>query len=1544
MDRQRLAPGSRLLCTVLAVHPLALVLSLPNQLVGHVPITQISSLLTERLETAANASDGSDGSDDSSSEEEEEDDSDNRDAAPIRIGRIARRAIPELRQMFVAGQMVIASVVRVHSPGSRQMERLGGPGREGGEYERESRRVVLSLDPEVIHRGVSAHDLQKGGLMPCTIKRREDHGWTVETGLEDVKAFVPFTNTPPVGAKGERAQYAVGQVVLATVEHVQTRGDAAGSQDVTLRLSLLPPPLASSVAVQKHAPSITALVPGMPVQALITSCGPSGLSVKLWGLFDATIDRAHLPLAARTLEFSDTPTQNISAASAKANKENARAIAPYHPGQHIRARILWDVAPSVNNLTQRRATGEASFGDEDSNDDRDDGGLGLQNGLDDGDQQRKIGISAAEHVLGLAPPVNLAAVMPLGTTVEATVTGADADWGLSVSVKLPESSDTSYGPFAGFVHISRVSDERLERLTTSGGTYKVGSVHTSRVVGHALTDGLVLLSMQESILQRAFMRVSEVQVGEVLRATIKEVNGAAGIFLDLGGSVDGIVFPLHYSDIILKKPEKKYKPGTKVNARVLLVEPARNRIALTLKKTLVQSDLPIVASIQDARVGIVTHATVSRILPASKGMLVDLFGGVRAFVPVSEASESYLEDLSTLFYEGKPVKIRITAVDYTTSRLTASVRQAQPSFQARLNVDAVALGDAVEATVAAVHQDVVVLSLVPSDVRALLSLSILAKHRSTSTDALRDALQEGELLKELTVVSKNQEKGIVIVGLKGAKPLTTDGEATNQVQLGTLIDARVIRESEPCAVTVLLPGKARGRLHLLDVADEDDEAKLPAMESIVRCVVLGGRHSRFDVSTRPSLLAAVERGESPKKDSTADKASDLIVGSRVTGFVKSVADAGLFVDVGRSVTARVKISQLFDGFVKEWKGKFHVGQRVVGTVLEVNAKKNQAELSLKTAAVAPQQTKADKVANASSTNSLTLEQIEKGQKINGFVRGISEYGVFVQIEDTAISGLCHKSQVSLASVIKLITVLTLCLIGQLADNAPDDALKAFSIGDRVKALVLDVNAEKKKISFGLKPSYFSADDFGDRTPGQEDDEEMLNASDDEEAAKDDDEEDHDQQEADNDDEDADQSDEVMNSSDSDDFVNISTTRSNKPKAANGSETAAAPKLELAGGFSWSGGVHDGSDDDADNDSDDSDSDDDGAVRKETKQTKNGKNKRRNVTEDDDLTATLATQAPQSSTDFERILLGSPNSSFVWIQFMSFHLQLADVERAREVARRALRVIGFREEQERLNVWIALLNLENSYGSEEQLQKVFREAAQANDAKTVHLRLLQILERSGPGKAQQLEDLWKKTVKKFGGSSKVWVLYDQFLLRQGRPEEARLLLARCMQSLEKRKRKYHLPRGGSVRTLTLPVSTDVKTITAFALAEYRVGDAERGRTIFEGLLDTYPKRLDIWLQYIDQEAKALRPSSNAQGNLAMVRALFDRVLALRQSTKKGKSILKKWLEFEKRYGTPEGQQAVLLRAKEFVAMAQRRAARDDAAADTDDDVEEDGEEE
>jgi rRNA biogenesis protein RRP5 len=856
---QRLAPGSRLLCSVLAVHPLALVLSLPNQLLGHVPLTSISSVLTERLDAAANASDS----------ESEAESSDDEDEEMKTAGDV-----PELRDLYKVGDWVRASVVSVKNAGNK------GLGREGQEYVREAGRVELSLDPALLNEGIESADLIPGAVLPVTVKSREDHGWTLDAGI-GISGFAPLDAAP--------SDVQVGAVLPAAVTaHV------SGSRAFTA--SLQPAAVLSARLGPTHAPTLNGLLPGTYVTALITNASASGLSAKLWGFFDASIDPTHLPLP-----------------------HGKTAADVYKEGQKVKARVLWDLGPHAAGADPLEVTAEKQGG-------------------------RKLALSAAPHALKLSPPPGLSHY-PIGTKLSVRVVRADKDWGLACEI---EDADDEVSPQV-FCHISHVADEHIVALSASSGTWKEGSVHPARVTGHAPTDGRVLVSLQPSVLKRAFMRVSEVQVGSIVRGTVARLgpNGNA-IFLDLGGSVHGVVFPLHFADVPLRKPEKKYKVGATVKARVLAVDPLKNRISCTLKKSLVGSDLPIVAALQDARPGVVTQGTVSRFIEPTPGkpnaLLVDLFGGLRALVPAVEATEAAPGaqplQLRSAYFEGKVVRVRLTHVDYASARITASIRQAAPSYLARLDVDAVTLGQKVDARTAAVHADVVVLELLPSRARALLSLAALAEERGKSVEEVRAELEEGEVLTGLTVIDKNKDKGLVILGNSSAQPRSNKAA---ELQPGHLAAGKVIESGrEPNAVTVLLPGGVRARLHATDCADEFSEEPLPPVEKdkdskpldVVVLSIRGTTKKRAVVSTRPSVLAAA-RGETAAapRDAVVESAADLQPKEKRRGYVKAIADSGLFVDLGRGVTARVMIAELFDSYVKDWKPRFRVGQLVEGTVM-----------------------------------------------------------------------------------------------------------------------------------------------------------------------------------------------------------------------------------------------------------------------------------------------------------------------------------------------------------------------------------------------------------------------------------------------------------------------------------------------------------------------------------------------------------------------------------------------------------------------------------
>ncbi|WRT69490.1 uncharacterized protein IL334_006476 [Kwoniella shivajii] len=1392
LNYKRLVPGTHVLARVHTILPLHLILSLPNNLLAHVPITEISTTLTNLL-TAEEAM-----SVDSNKEEEDEEEGSDSDSSA-----------PDLSQLFYPGQYFPAKVVNLYPTASQSFVSQYPM----TETTRLAARVEVTLVPEKVANEVSKKDIEKGYFLVGEVKSEEDKGYTVGIGSnpdegsaldgwiskEEVEKHVPSKSLIP------------GQLLPATVSSL-----TAGGRVVQLSLD----PLELTRSTISEVSTVGSLTPGHLITALITAVVPSGLNVKVGGFYDGTIDLAHLPLGDDDIEEK------------------------YKIGKKVRARVIYD------NL----ATTPATFA-----------------------------LSALPHVVGLTSPKKEGEDVPLEHAItigkmyqSVKVVRVIPDWGV-----LCRTSDG----LDGFCHISHLSDERVSILSTGTGQYKAGTLHRARVIGHSPLDGVLLLSFEQKVLDQTFMQVGELKIGQVLKGTVHRLSERM-LFISLSGSVDGIVFPTHYADIKLKHPEKRFKVGSNVRARVFAIEEARNRVVLTLKKTLVESTDAIPQGFGDVKIGQVTPGVIVKIM--EKGCIVDLFGSIKTFMPLSESSPTFVKNLNDLFYVGKSVTVRVLDVQPENERIVVSAKQASPNAITTA-AEKLQVGDAVSGTVSAIHEEQVVVKLNESGLTSLLSLSNLSNQRHMGIDELRSTLKTGDTIDDLVVVSKNPVSGLIIVNIKKvntaptktktkkekkeevASGISRNVKAIDEIQIGQILTGTVIEHTER-GTMVQLPNRLRGRIHPLDAVDDlsslvDGHGPF-AVDQEIKVYVLGINKQKkaIDLSSRPSRTTP----GSQVQDKELVNVKGLKEGQSVRGLVKNIASHGVFVSLGREVTARVMIKELFDEFVKDWESRFEVNQLVIGKIISADEKKNSVEMTFRKFP-------------AKSTKKevkLGLSDFEEGQKVVAEVKKVEAYGIFLRIEGSDVSGLCHKSEIS--------------------DNKKQDvsqALKSFREGDQVKAKILSIDQEKRKINFGIKASYFG-EEFGEAQDEDEDEDEemdgeaeaeeedqeededededdenviMMGSDDDEDVEDDDDQEEEEEEEDEEDEEEEVDEDEQSEESDGE----VTEAPIPTPSAKKSVNSTSTSGLAVAGGFDWTGEASK-----SDDSSSESDSDEETEVPAISAKSK-GKSKL------EDLTSTAPDARPESSSEFERALLASPNSSYLWIQFMSFHLQLHEIEKARKIGRSALETINYREEEEKLNVWMALVNLELSFGTLDTTDKIFKEAAQYNDARSVHIRYAEALQASG--KDELVEEIFKKIVKKFSQYPDSWTRFAEFYLKKGDAESARSLLPRAMKSLDKPKH--------------------VETIEKMSLLEFKYGDHERGKTLFEGLVDRFPKRLDLWGVYIDQLAKI----DDIQG----VRGLVDRALNQKLTSKKAKFLFKKLLTIEQRIGDEKGQEKAKERAKAWV---------------------------
>jgi small subunit ribosomal protein S1 len=158
-------------------------------------------------------------------------------------------------------------------------------------------------------------------------------------------------------------------------------------------------------------------------------------------------------------------------------------------------------------------------------------------------------------------------------------------------------------------------------------------------------------------------------------------------------------------------------------------------------------------------------------------------------------------------------------------------------------------------------------------------------------------------------------------------------------------------------------------------------------------------------------------------------------GKKVHGKVMSITDYGAFVELEPGVEGLIHVSEMsWTKKVKHPSKVLEIGQELDCQVLEVDAKAKRISLGLKQLEPDPW--------------TIFTEKYHPGDKISGKVRSLTDYGVFIGIEE-GVDGMVHKSDLSWTAKV----------------NNPGDL---FHKGDDVDAIILSINHDEKKVSLGVK--------------------------------------------------------------------------------------------------------------------------------------------------------------------------------------------------------------------------------------------------------------------------------------------------------------------------------------------------------------------------------------------------------------------------------------------------------------------------------------------
>ena len=158
------------------------------------------------------------------------------------------------------------------------------------------------------------------------------------------------------------------------------------------------------------------------------------------------------------------------------------------------------------------------------------------------------------------------------------------------------------------------------------------------------------------------------------------------------------------------------------------------------------------------------------------------------------------------------------------------------------------------------------------------------------------------------------------------------------------------------------------------------------------------------------------------------------VGMKVSGKIKSIVEFGVFVDLGEEVDALIHVSDV------SWtqkninlEGKFNVDDEVTAQVISLDKENSKFCLGMKQLEEDPWKR--------------IEERLPVGTVIESSVVRVTDFGAFIELE-TGIEGLIHISEISEERIEK-----------------PEDVVKK---DDTVKAMVISVDKEAKKIALSMK--------------------------------------------------------------------------------------------------------------------------------------------------------------------------------------------------------------------------------------------------------------------------------------------------------------------------------------------------------------------------------------------------------------------------------------------------------------------------------------------
>ncbi|MDH3571972.1 MAG: 30S ribosomal protein S1 [Desulfobacteraceae bacterium] len=401
------------------------------------------------------------------------------------------------------------------------------------------------------------------------------------------------------------------------------------------------------------------------------------------------------------------------------------------------------------------------------------------------------------------------------------------------------------------------------------------------------------------------------------------------------------------------------------------------------------------------------------------GFSVDI--GVQAFLPGSQADLRPIRNLDEMV--GKTFTFKILKYNRKRSNIVLSRRvilEEERDSKRTATLESIEDGNIVDGIVKNITEYGVFVDL--GGVDGLLHITDISWGRVKHPSEL---FSVGDKI-TVKILSFDIERERVSLGMK---QLTEDPwlAATEKYPIGSRVNGKVVSLTDYGSFVELEEG-IEGLIHVSEMSwtrKIRHPSKVVSVGDVVDTIVL-------DIKPESRRISLGMKQVVPNPwDVISEK---YPVGTTIEGKIKNITDFGLFIGIGEGIDGLVHISDI--SWIKRIKHPselYKKGDVVQAIVLDIEKENERFSLGIKQLEEDPWKTVA--------------ERYEVGKEITGTVTNLTDFGVFVEIEE-GIEGLVHVSEISKEKI-----------------KTP---IGKFSIGDVITAKVMNINSQERRIGLSIK--------------------------------------------------------------------------------------------------------------------------------------------------------------------------------------------------------------------------------------------------------------------------------------------------------------------------------------------------------------------------------------------------------------------------------------------------------------------------------------------